>query len=225
MSEVYIKGYTYFFIIMAIVIISCKIWLYFQYKKIDAHFARLAENRDKQRADDEFRRKIKMDSPVFHDLKNKCLKANIPEYRDQIYAEIHDDLVDIFGKDYRTKFDISAGMNKEAWGSSDYPAFWAINLALAKKGMANSHYTMIGYKLGQGDILKWQIEVLKKMESYMIKAHPELSAEDLKLCLQPKTRTVWSDIKMQNITIQSTMDVEGGRVLCKRFCPNGRRLW
>lgn len=225
MQEVYRKGFLYLILIVVVFVVCAKIWLFYEDKKTKNYYAMLTERRDKQMQDDKFRKKIEMDDAVFFELKALCLNANTKESRDKMYEKIHDDLIDIFGDDYQSKFDISLGVDKEAWGNSDYPAYWAIQLALAKRGMANMNYTMIGYRLGYGDDVEWQIKILKKIEEYMIKYHPNINPDELKLYLKPNAKTVWSDIQKKTITIQSTSDIENGYVLCKRFCQNGRRLW
>lgn len=224
MDDVYSKGFSYFIIIICIIILFYVTANHIISKRIKSRFNILKATQEKRLKDREFFQKIEMDNDVFYELKERCVKSYASEHRNKMYEEIRDDLEEIFGEDYEQKFDISNGCDKDAWSNPAFPAFWAIQLALAKRGMAHSFY-VYGYSLGYGEDIWWKIEMLKKIESYMLEKYPAEMRHDLKLCLKPKSKVVWDEIKNKSVIAQSTTDLEDGLVLCKRSCPTGRRLW
>lgn len=163
---------------------------------------------------------------------NVKFKVGDRKFIESVYDEIGDDLKMIFGEDYRKKFVLPGKVPRgcEYYCPSNN-SIWALHLYLAKKyGKVDGIVSgcVSGFDLGQGDEVRWQIEILKRVEYYLVKAHPE-EGDNVRLY---QMAPYWDTTGSWNRVLE-VMDPDGskGSLYCTKVGlgfwhkGKGRRLW
>ena len=90
-----------------------------------------------------------------------------------IYKALHDDLVAVFGEDYREKFPLPGIKVKENADCCPYNnIYWAAHLMLAHEGLVK--YPFLGWDLGGVGQAEISIAMCKRIEFRLKERHPEL---------------------------------------------------
>lgn len=118
-----------------------------------------------------------------------------------VYNELDSDLVGVFGSNYRQTFDVTK-QPKEA--PLDCMR-WAIDLMLAHRGKA----ARTVYEIGNGDVAKWNLELCKVIEGYMLKSHPEES----------------DNFRFYTMGTANSETIENTNVCMGIHSKNGNKIW
>lgn len=92
---------------------------------------------------------------------------------DGLYNELHDDLVVIFGDDYKKLFPLPGIRVKDVFNAPSNNNMWAAHLLLAHKGLVKNGVNIWGWDIGGIDDVEMNIAMLHRIEYHIKKQHPE----------------------------------------------------
>ena len=95
-----------------------------------------------------------------------------PGAADDLYRELHDDLIVIFGTDYKEKFPLPGVRVKENFYAPSNNNMWAAHLLLAHTGKVSAN-DISGWHIGGLNDVEMNIAMLHRIEYYIKKFHPE----------------------------------------------------
>lgn len=128
--------------------------------------------RNYQALDAEIRRKVEATYEEERAIKERLLCG---KYADEIYDELHDDLVFIFGDvDLRRKFYIPNKIRFGELGGVRSNTYWAFQLLLAHQGKISSVSYSCGFPLGGIDDTQERIKLCQRIEYNLQKHHSDL---------------------------------------------------
>lgn len=133
--------------------------------------------------------KVRATHDLEQSLRSKCLNERGAE---EVYEELHDDLISIFGEDYRKKFFLP--MHTEQWYMESNHACWAWRLLLARRGYIDKMTYFTGISIGGEKNYDWQIKFCKLIEKYLTEKHPE-EGIDVQMAVKPKPDIAYSPVK------------------------------
>lgn len=193
-----------------------------------------------EKMEEEFQKKMALekkftDKVVATDQETDALRLEFKLCRgnfiSEVYNELHEDLTIIFGEDYKKKFPLPGSVPR---GCDEYcPShnmYWAIYLLQAHKGKVGwfAGDSLLGFQTGQGDEIEWQIKILKRVEYYLMKFHPE-EGDNVKLYQMPTVK----DRDGNWLRVLEIIDPDGknGSFCCSEvglgywWKEKGRRMW
>lgn len=165
--------------------------------------------------------KMEASFDLAQELRSKCLdKAGAEE----VYQELHKDLVSVFGDDYRSKFILP--MYTENWYMASNHSCWAWRLLLARRGYIDKMTYHTGISIGGETDYDWQIKFCKLIERYLMDKHPE-EGENVQFAVKPKPDISYSPIKNEVKNVMNPYGRYGINVTLWKFVPEGlrRRPW
>ena len=92
---------------------------------------------------------------------------------EEIYSELHEDLLIAFGDDYRAKFPLPGIKVPDNFYAPSNNNYWAAHLLLAHKGYVYSNASICGWPLGGIDDIEKSVAILKRIEYHINLHHPD----------------------------------------------------
>lgn len=178
-------------IIIIMVIIVGPYLLYLMFKiHVDKKYIAFTKEQDREQNEiNNLFNKLQATYELEQSLRSKCLDETGAE---EVYEELHDDLVSIFGEDYREKFILP--MYTDTWCMESNHACWAWRLLLARRGYIDKMTYFTGISIGGEKNYDWQIKFCKLIEKYLKEKHPE-EGINVQMAVKPKPDIAYSSIK------------------------------
>jgi len=196
-----------FLIVLAIVFIPSVIYYYIQYRIDCKHIDFKRQTNEESKRVVHFNRKVEAPYELESEMIRRCQTSSM---RDWVYNELHDDLVDVFGENYKEIFFLPS--RTKEYRTASNCGFWAVCLLLAHKGYVDGGSYILGYPIGGSKERDWNIAICKKIEWYLVKQFPEegdnvrffaeASREYVYDHVRRKTKYIWSPSGMYGITLR-----------------------
>lgn len=131
------------------------------YRRTEAYNALLAE--------------VEVDRLVWNEIEQRVSKYELskPGKVDELYKELHDDLIEIFGTDYREKFPLPGVHVNENFYAPSNNNMWAAHLLIAHMGKVRPSPDICGWSIGGVNDVEMNIAMIHRIEYYIKKFHPE----------------------------------------------------
>lgn len=208
----------YLIIVFGIIVSPYILYLFFKSRKEKKY---LEFTQEMDRESNEISRlleKVSATHELEQDLKSKCLDESCAE---EVYKELHDDLVSVFGEDYRSKFVIP--MHTKEWYMESNHACWAWRLLLARRGHIDKMTYFTGISIGGEKNYDWQIKFCKLIEKYLMDSHPE-EGINVQMAVKPKPDISYSPVKNEVRNVMNPYGRYGINITLWKFVlPEYRR--
>lgn len=147
---------------------------------------------------------------------------------EEIYSELHDDLLIAFGDDYRAKFPLPGIKVPDNFYAPSNNNYWAAHLLLAHKGYVYSNADICGWPLGGLDDIQKSAAILKRIEYHINLHHPDSNGY-YNLYYQGAGKVPYETIQTDFYTAETLDGKCGGRMKMKvtleEFHTVGVALW
>ena len=214
-------------IIISLFVIPALIWYSIRTSKVKKYYERQADNHAKAADDERFVDAIVADKMDVRRLVDRCSGYHPKSEIDAIYDELKDDLIAVFGDDYRSKFVLPGRFKVGEFYVPSNTSMWAVQLLLARQGKIDSRFDSfyLGYPIGGSADKDWNIGICKRIEKHLIEHHPEYT-EDLKLYKVAQATPVYNSVQRRVQYVNSTYGECAGELSFGRWHKEtGRRLW
>lgn len=142
------------------------------------------------------------------------------EEREYIYKQLTPELVTVFGDNYREKFDLSKTYRSARYEPQDC-LYWAERLFYAKRGLIIDNGII---RVGDDDVLVWNLKMLKIMETHLSKAYPSAGKNTL-YYHATNDINVYDPYARENRTQKNKLCANGLFVLGAHNIDTARRVW
>lgn len=173
---------------LCVILLPCVIF----YIKLKIENAIDEDYRQKRHADAESRnekwqkiKEVEAPAALWNEIERSVHPINLTSSRiEEIYEELHEDLIEIFGQDYREKFKLPGiTVRDDSYYSPANNNYWAALLLAAHQGYVYTFMDISGIKIGGLAQKDMAIGMCKRIEYHIKKHHPD-AGDDYNLYLE-----------------------------------------